>query len=216
MKELPVNQIICGDCLEVMKEWPDKCVDLTLTDPPYNAKNIGPDRKEYSLGNMQLPLNEYKKFCKNWFKEVKRLSKKIVFTSGIANVCYYPQPDWIICWHKSSSVSFNRMQGFNVWEPVLVYGKLAKGQRLPRDMIRFEPLNFTSGPEKNHPCPKNFGLWQWLIIKFSLENELIFDPFLGSGTTAEACKLLHRNFIGIEINPSYVKIAEERLAQGVL
>ena len=45
---------------------------------------------------------------------------------------------------------------------------------------------------------------------------IILDPFLGSGTTAEACKLLKRNFIGIEINPDYCKIAEERLAQGVL
>ena len=211
-----VNKIICGDCLEVMKDMPDKCVDLVLTDPPYNSKNIGPNKKEYSRGQMQLPQNEYKRFCRSWFKEVKRLSERIVFSPGIANMCYYPQPIWSICWHKSSSVSFNRFGGFNVWEPIFIFGKLPKGKRIPRDMVRYEPSNFSVGPEKDHPCPKNFGLWQWLLDKFSIESDLIFDPFLGSGTTAEACKLLKRNFIGIEINPDYCKIAEERLAQGVL
>lgn len=211
-----INKVICGDCLEVMKGMPNNCVDLILTDPPYNAKNIGPDKKEYSKGQMQLPPKEYKKFCQVWFRRARRLSQRIVFTPGIANMCYYPQPDWSLCWHKSSSVSFNRFGGFNVWEPVFIYGKLPKGKRISRDMIQYEPLNFSRGPERNHPCPKNFGLWQWLINKFSNEGDIVLDCFLGSGTTVEACKLLHRNFIGIEVNPDYCKIAEERLAQGIL
>ena len=61
-----------------------------------------------------------------------------------------------------------------------------------------------------------FYLCEYLIETYTEEDDVVFDPFLGSGTTAEACKLTHRNFIGIEINPEYCKIAEERLAQGVL
>ena len=77
-------------------------------------------------------------------------------------------------------------------------------------------LNLKKGIESLHPCPKPQGLWNILLNKFSEENEIVLDPFLGSGTTARVAKDLKRNFIGIEINPDYCKIAEERLAQGVL
>ena len=55
-----------------------------------------------------------------------------------------------------------------------------------------------------------------IINTYSKENNIILDPFLGSGTTAVACKELNRNYIGIEISPEYCKIAERRLAQGIL
>ena len=56
----------------------------------------------------------------------------------------------------------------------------------------------------------------FLIEKSSKPNDIVLDPFLGSGTTAVACKELGRNYIGIEISPEYCKIAEKRLSQGVL
>ena len=130
-----LNKIIQGDCIEIMKTMGDKSVDLILTDPPYNAKNIGPNERKYSVGTMQLPLSEYKKFCKDWFREALRVAKTIVFTPGITNMCYYPQPTWALCWHKPAAVSFNRFGGFNAWEPIFVYGKVAKGKRLGQDYI---------------------------------------------------------------------------------
>ena len=207
---LELNKIYQGDCLEVMKDIDGSLIDLIVTDPPYNAKNIGPNKRIYSEGIMQLPEKEYKKFCKSWFKEAFRLSKNIVFTPGISNTHNYPQPYWILCWHKPSAVCFNRLGGFNAWEPVFIYGKSKK--RLGQDYIKYDSLNFNKGPEKYHPCPKNINLIKWLVRHFSNENDLILDPFIGSGTTAVACKLLDRNFIGIEINPDYVDIANKRLA----
>ena len=206
---LKLNKVYCMDCLEGMKQLPDKSIDLCLTDPPYNAKNIGPRQKEYTQGIMQLPEEEYKKFCYSRFKEATRVSKNIVFTSGIANICYYPQPYWIICWHKPAAVSFNRMRGFNAWEPILIYGKPVK--RIGQDYIKINTLNFKKGPEREHPCPKVLKLWQWLINNFSNEGDLILDPFMGSGTTAVGSNQFSRNFIGFELNPEYVKIAEKRL-----
>lgn len=214
MLEKYLNQIICGDDIEEMKKMPDKSIDLVLTDPPYNAPNIGPHSRVYSKGTMKLPLKEYKKFCKDWLEEARRVGKSVVFTSGIANICFYPQPYWILCWHKPAAVSFNRMGGFNAWEPILIYGKPKK--RIGQDYILCNTLNLTKGPEKDHPCPKPPELWKWLVDKFSKENEIILDPFLGSGTTAVAAKQLKRNFIGIEINPEYVKIAKNRLRQKIL
>ncbi len=122
---LETNKTYHGDCLELMKELPDKSVDLVLTDPPYNAKDIGPNNRKYNSGIMCLPPEEYKKFCKNWFKEVMRISDNIVFTPGIANTHNYPQPYWQICWHKPAAVSYNRMGGYNAWEPIFIYGKPA-------------------------------------------------------------------------------------------
>jgi len=69
------------------------------------------------------------------------------------------------------------------------------------------------GKEKLHPCSMPERLAQRLIKVSSNKGDLILDPFLGSGTTAIACKELNRNFIGIEINPIYVEISKNRLAQ---
>ncbi len=213
---LPVNEIIQGNCLEVMRGFPDNSVDLILTDPPYNAKNIGPNQRVYAEGIMKLPEKEYIKFCHDWFKEASRISKRIVFTPGIANICYYPQPYWILCWHKPVAVSFNRMGGYNAWEPICIYGKPPKGKRLGQDYILYNTLNFTKGVEAEHPCPKPPELMKFLVDKFSNEGETILDPFAGSGTSLVAAKFLKRNYIGIEIVPAYIKMAQKRLRQDLL
>ena len=211
-----INKVIQGDCLEVMKGMPDKCVDLVLTDPPYNAKNIGPNARVYEGQQMQLPLEEYIAWCKAWFSEVQRVSKRVVFTPGISNVCYYPQPNWIACWHKPASCSFNRFGGFNAWEPILLYGKIPKGKRLPQDYILENTMNFSKGPERDHPCPKPINLWLRMVDTFSLEGEIVFDPFMGSGTTALACKNLKRSYIGCELIEKYIAITNDRLRQNLL
>lgn len=196
-----------------MKKINDKSIDLILTDPPYNAKNIGPNKKKYSLGTMKLPDKEYKKFCRQWFNEAKRIAHTIVFTPGIANTHNYPQPNWQIAWHKPASVSFNRYQGFNAWEPIFCYGKRKGEKRLGQDYILCNTLNFSKGVEKAHPCPKPPALIFKLVSIFSNPDNIIFDPMMGSGTTILACRDLKRQYIGIDINPEYCKIAEQRLAQ---
>lgn len=67
-----------------------------------------------------------------------------------------------------------------------------------------------------HPTQKPINLMKYLIKKCSDEGNIILDPFMGSGTTAVACKQLNRNFIGFEISPEYCKIAEKRLQQETL
>lgn len=210
------NTIHCADSLEFMKHMPDKCVDLVLTDPPYNAKDIGPNRKVYEGQQMQLPLEEYKRWIGLWFSELERISHRIVITPGIANVCFYPQPAWIACWHKPAAVSFNRFGGFNAWEPIMLYGKIPKGKRLPQDYILENTMNFSKGPEKDHPCPKPLNLWMRLVDTFSLEGDVVFDPFNGSGTTSLACKNLERKYIGVDMIKRYCRIAEDRLKQDLL
>jgi len=202
-----INKIICGDCLEVMKDMPDGCVDLIITDPP---RGIDLDYGKYCDNRDNLG-----ELIKKIMPEILRVGKRVLIACGLLEINFYPQPDWILAWvYKGGN---NRCSwGFQCWQPILAYGKdpyLQDGLGGRPDII------FDNRPpaKSEHPCPKPIQFWENLLLRGSVrEEDVVLDPFLGSGTTVEVCKLTHRNFIGIEINPDYCKIAEERLAQGVL
>ena len=80
------------------------------------------------------------------------------------------------------------------------------GERHPRT-VQF----FQRDKDKLHPTQKPLALFEYLIKTYTDKDDLVFDPFIGSGTTAVAAKMLGRNYIGIEISPAYVKIAEDRI-----
>ena len=210
--ELPINTIICGDSLKIMKDWyncvDENRVDLVLTDPDYNAKDIGRNHKKYDTYPMQR--KDYGEFCVEWFNLANRIGEAIIFTPGIANTHFYPQPFWQICWHKPASSSFNRMGGFNAWEPIFTYGKVTKA-KLGQDYILCNVLNLKKGAESEHPCPKPLPLMIKLLEHFSEPNDFILDPFCGSGTTCVAAKMLGRHYIGIDISEKYCEIARMRI-----
>lgn len=209
-----INRVICGDCLEVMKGIPDGAVDLVYADPPFNAKRgIGVYSRTYSGPcTDNLGDEDYTNFCAAWFREARRVGKRLVTTVGIANLCLYPQPYWVIVVHKPSSPSFHRFGGYNCWEPLSVYDKCVKGERIPRDVVLFDTENFRY-KGLDHPCPDNLNMVRFVLQKWSCTGEIVLDPFLGSGTATVAAKQLGRKYIGIEINPDYCKIAEDRLGQ---
>ena len=111
-------------------------------------------------------------------------------------------------------------------EYIVVFRKQGKRKYYPGEQIPFQKFMswrntvWNISPEKasklNHVAPFPLEIPIRLIQLYSYENEIILDPFLGSGTTAVACKELHRNFIGIEISEKYCIIARDRLRQGVL
>ena len=206
--------IYCGDCREILPLL-DK-VDLVLTDPPYLAKNIGVHEKVYETIAMPTSEDEYNVFCHDWFTLSTALTEGLIFTPGTRSIWRYPAAKWVLCWHKPGAVNYNAFGGFNIWEPILVYGTFGKGRRFTEDYISSCPMNLTKGPEINHPCPKNTNVWNWLINNGSQEESVILDPFLGSGTTAVCAKKLNRRFIGIEISEKYCQIAVERLRQSVM
>jgi len=208
-----INKVIHGDCLEVMKDIPDKSVDLVLTDPPYGINY------EY-LSYIDSPEN-LDALIFNFIPEVLRFSKRSCIFSGVNNICKYPQPNWIISWYWKGTNTFGKA-GYNQWQPILLYGDDIKGfgsinGQLKSDTIYFEGGNCSEIKNfKNHPCPKNIEIIQRLLARFSNEGDLVLDCFLGSGTLAEACKKMGRRFIGIEKEKKYCEIAERRLAQDYL
>lgn len=215
--EEPAGVIYCGNCLSILPKMPEKCVDLVYADPPFNAsRGIGIYSKRYGKScpdNMSEA--EYGRFCHKWFMKCELRSDRILVTPGVAHIGRYPLPIWTIVIHKPSSPSFNKFGGYNCWEPLLVYGKIPKGKRIPRDVVTFDSLNHKF-KNLDHPCPDNLDMNLWLVDIWSNENNIICDPFLGSGSMAIAAKQLGRQFIGIEIEEKYCKIAVQRLAQEVL
>ena len=201
-----------GDSLEVLPKLGK--VDVVLTDPPYNTPDIGKNHRKYANTTFPMSDENYALFCRGWFEACIRLTERAIFTPGIAHAWLYPQPRWIIAWHKPSAVGFNRMGGFNVWEPILVYG--APPNRINQDHYTLVPRNHLKGVERNHPCPKPVELWRWILSKVSKEDEVVLDPFVGSGTTLVSAKLLGRKAVGIEVEEKYCEMAATRLGQEVM
>lgn len=202
-----LNKVINADCLEVMKQIPDKCVDLIVTDPPYGV-NLGYDM--------------YNDTEENWFNlmrsfipEARRIAKMVIFPNArIKRMKFFYdnfEPDWWIVWDKGSP-GIRSPIGFNDYELLAVYGK--NNPTSMHDIVRIN--NTEKMGNYGHPCPKPLRWSQWLISRASKENDIVLDPFLGSGTTAVAAKQLKRNYIGIEVSPEYCKIAENRLRQNLL
>jgi site-specific DNA-methyltransferase (adenine-specific) len=198
-----LNKITCGDCLEVMKGMPDKCVDLVLTDPPYNLS------RKYD-GTINDKRDDYEPWCSLWFSELQRISETVVLSVGVKNLPMWfriKPPLWQFCWFKNNNMgSGSKYTNIGVWEPFLIYGN---PKRLGTDgmYLPIVPQKEADG----HDCPKPIKLFVKIINDLSEESDTILDPFLGSGTTAIACKQLKRNFIGIEISEKYCKIAQARL-----
>ena len=202
---MKTNHIYQGDCLEIMKTFEDNSVDLVLTDPPYGVNldyDVYSDTEEawFDLMDKFIP-------------EARRISSMVIFPSCQINRLdwFYKnhKPDWLICWYKGS-VGHAAYVGFNDWEPHVVYGK---NNTHMHDYFRTQTQKMG---DFGHPCPKNVEWAKWVISRATEEGQTILDPFLGSGTTAVACKQFNRNYIGIELSEKYCEIARQRLRQETL
>lgn len=145
-----------------------------------------------------------------FMQECLRVSDKVIVTPGVANIYLYPKYTWILSWVNMAGVG-STSWGFSCWQPILVYGKdpfLATGKGRRADTF-IQKLNQVS--EVNHPCPKPDNVMRWIVDRTVFEGDTILDPFMGSGTTGVACVQTGRNFIGIEIDEGYFKIAEKRI-----
>ena len=191
-----------GDCREILPQLPK--VDLVLTDPPYGvgleyATYQDTESNWYELMDSIIPL------CRNASHMVIMPSCQIKRLGWIYK--NHP-PDWLICWYKGN-VGCAGFVGFNDWEPLLVYGKNNTNMH---DYFYTSPEPLTNG----HPCQKPIRWATWLMDRATAYGDWCVDPFMGSGTTLVAAKILGRKAIGIEIEEKYCEIAVKRLSQSVM
>lgn len=200
-------RLILGDCLEKMKEMPDNSVDLVLTDPPYG---INQNKMNMGNGGGVAKNNQYLKFDdskKPDLTECFRISRNQVIFGG--NYFHLPPtPCWLV-WDK---IKDGRSTDFADCELAWTSFKspVRKFTFLWRGMLQG---NMRHKENKLHPTQKPLALMEWIIKNYSKEGELIFDPFMGSGTTGIATLKLQRRFIGIEINPEYFEITKKRIGE---
>lgn len=226
--------LLQGDCLELMKQVPDKSVDLILIDPPYeisrptnfqSGEETGRDTDRFRIS---MDFGEWDKNFSGLETVVKEGYR--VLKPGGTMICFYDL--WKIETLKKlyDNNKFKQVR-FIEWlktNPVPINSKinyLTNAREVAVSAIKGSKPTFNSsydnglysypicaGKERTiHPTQKPLSLITDLVLKHSNEGDLVLDCFMGSGTTGEACKNTNREFIGMELDEKYYKIACERL-----
>jgi len=196
------------DCLNILPTLESESIDLVLTDPPW-----GIGVKEYDKVNIDI---------KKVLEEIKRVTKPtghICIEVGFDNHIYldlfdelglfYRQPIALNCINgmgRRSYVGWNHLS-LVYWITKDPDVKVCKRYR---DVLNWTLIS-TKKEDWEYPNPKNPGVYEKLILMFSVENDVVLDPFMGSGTTAIAARRSNRNFIGIEIEEKYWEVQLKRL-----
>ena len=216
-------ELLHGDCLELMKDIPDESIDLVVTDPPYKTTSRGSSGG--TGGILKEEINKRGKVFKHndiefneWLPELYRVLKDTghayIMSNNknlknmlmeIENVGFNIYKTLI--WAKNSPIT--NMYYMDSHE-YIIFCRKGKAKRINNCGTK-SVLNVDNPRNKVHPTEKPVELMEVLITNSSQEGELVFDPFMGSGTTGVACLNTNRNFIGIELDETYFNIAKERI-----
>ena len=238
---MELNKIYQGDCLELMKDIPDKSIDMILCDLPYGTTACKWD----TIIPFEPLWAQYKRIIRENGAIVLTASQPFTSALVMSNVKMFKY-EWI--WNKVHAVGFQvaKYRPMQQHENIIVFCKSTpkyNPQMVERPRIRtskvvknskVSPLASLDGKERRythwhpksiitesgadhsnilHPTQKPVALFEYLIKTYTNEGDLVLDNCAGSGTTGVACQNLKRNFILIEKEPEYVAIAENRLKQ---
>ncbi|MDR1735927.1 MAG: site-specific DNA-methyltransferase [Oscillospiraceae bacterium] len=232
-------EILHGDCLEAMKKIESGTVDLIVTDPPYNLfKDYGndSDRRSHSeyLEFSRKWLNEAKRTLKktgtlylfmgvryvSYVYEILEQELEFNFNSWIT-WCYTqgigktkgfsPRHDDILMFTKSKSFVFN-LDSIRVPQKYYRSVNNMRGAN-PGNVWEFSHVHYCQENRQNHPTQKPEALFERMILASTNKDDLVLDPFCGSGTALRVCQQVGRRGIGIEINSDYVAMTKDRLSK---
>jgi len=203
-----VNEIICGDCLDVMRGMGDNEVDLILTDPPYGIGECG--AKNHSRCGRTEPTKyttkewDFEKPNKAYFDEIQRISKNQIIFGGNYFADVLPASSCWVVWDKDNTGDFADCElAWTSFASAVRKFKYRWNGMLQEDMKHKE--------KRFHPTQKPVKLFEWLLKNYAKEGDIIFDPFAGSAASLVACIRLGYQFIGIEKDPEYFRMAQERI-----
>lgn len=219
MKEVLAEgvELYLGDCREILPTLGK--VDALVTDPPYGVgltkKNSYRSYSEMRASSIYADDPEtIKALIQSVIPVALGLAERGLIFSGSAMLFAYPQPSAIGA-VLSMSYSGRCSWGFQCAQPILFYGK----DPFLQDRKGARPNSFLGDWPKtevvDHPCPKPSSWMEWAVSRASRSDEIILDPFMGSGTTGVAAVKLGRKFIGIEIEPKYFDVACRRISDAL-
>ena len=248
-----LNKIICGDCLDIMPDLPDKSIDMILCDLPYGTtackwdtiipfeplweqyKRIIKDNGAIVLTASQPFTTDVINSNREWFKYEwiwDKVSGKDFYQSRRRPL---KQHENILIFSKEQTTynpQMNEAEKKNIRDRVknktkaqtgTIYGDLKEYTTKKDERKRYPGSVFVHSYQENelhyskrlHQTQKPVALFEYLIKTYTNEGDTVLDNCMGSGTTGVACKNLNRNFIGIELDPEYFKIAEKRINENL-
>jgi modification methylase len=250
MEELPLNQILTGDCVEEMERLPAGSIDLVFADPPYNLQlhqelwRPNQTRVEAVNDTWDKFANflEYDRFSESWLTACQRVLNKsgAIWVIGTYHNIFrigkimQDLGFWIlndVVWIKANPMPNFRGVRFTNAHETLIWAQKERGNPYTFNHHAMKALNqdlqmrsdwilpICTGKERlrvngkrAHPTQKPEALLYRIISASSNPGDVILDPFFGSGTSGVVAKKLHRNWIGIEKEVEYVRIARNRIA----
>lgn len=208
-----INKIILGDALKLIKLIPDNSVDAVLTDPPYGLNKNGL-KNDANLAAFYSILPEcYRVLKDNSFfitffstKFLPKMFENNPFKYFWQIILYCPEG------RVKSPIGCTKYMGtfvFKKGKPKIVH--------FGKDIFIDTPGKMVEPDEGfiAHPTPKPKHFIKEILRMFTKENDILLDPFMGSGSTAIACVQSNRRFIGFEIDKSYWELAQRRISKFV-
>lgn len=233
------SKLYLGDSVKIMSKLADNSVDCIITDPPYNL-GLFMHKRNTNLVKMRenqfayagwdnLKYEDWQKSMNEFLFQSNRVLKKkgtlIIFMAIIKvesilqlaekNGFYYKTTG---IWHKTNPMPRNmNIQFVNSNECWMYFinegtsGTFNSGGKVCPDFLESSVTPYSEKKLGKHPTQKPIKIIKDLISHVTNENDIVLDPFMGSGTTCVASAMLNRKYIGIEINEEYYKIAEARI-----
>ena len=216
---MELNKVYNADCLEGMKRIPDNHVNITLTDIPYGVVN----RKSNGLRNLNKEeADDFNIDMDELLREIYRVTEgQIIIFCGKEQFSeiykFFADKKGTtrsIIWQKTNPSPMNGQYVYLSGVEHAVWFK-PRGRKVFNAHCKNTVFTYSNGSRKIHPTQKNLDLFKELIIDNSSEGEIVFDPFMGSGTTSIAAIDTGRNYIGFELDEEYHKLSEQRISDHI-
>lgn len=205
------------DCLSKLKDFADKSIDITFTSPPYNRKR----NDKYT--NYNDTIKNYYLFLVEATDLLLAKTKRHVIINLQTNYYnrqdvykfighYYNKIQNVIIWEKSNPLPANGHNITNAFEYFFILGDTAIKSNTTYTKNHIT-TSINNSITKIHKAVMKQEVADWFIEKFTKENDVVLDCFMGLGTTGLSCIKYNRDFIGIELDEEYFNIAKERIEE---
>lgn len=210
-----MSEFILGDCMQGMREYPDKYFDLAIVDPPYDGVTKGGYMRNKGAGGVarirpkyDITIFSQEPPGEEYFQELRRVSKNQVIWGGNYFTKYLPPSQCWVVWDKV------KPPGIKYADCELAWTSFDKGAKLFQfawnGMIQG---NMKQKEKKIHPTQKPVALYRWLLSNLAKEGDLILDTHVGSASSLIACEQMGFEYVGYEIHEGYYNEAVKRLEE---